>query len=100
MGLKLNRNECAKAFDVTPRTIDEWVLAGCPIEKRGSRGVASVFDSGKIHRWDLERKCEKAPSSAEELRAKKIELTERQSEKIGFDLEPSGGSSISRRCGT
>ena len=28
MGLKLNRNECAKAFDVTPRTIDEWVLAG------------------------------------------------------------------------
>ena len=53
--MKLNRTELAQLFDVGISAIDDRVRKGMPVESRGSRGVAWVFDSGDCIRWEKER---------------------------------------------
>lgn len=40
---------------MSPPTVDGWVRNGCPIEKRGSRGVQAEFDTAKVARWLKDR---------------------------------------------
>jgi phage terminase Nu1 subunit (DNA packaging protein) len=36
-------------------TVDTWVRAGCPIERKGSKGVQSEFDTAKVAKWLRDR---------------------------------------------
>ena len=51
----VNRNELADIHGVSLPTVDAWVRQGCPIEKRGSRGVQAEFDTAKVSKWRLDR---------------------------------------------
>jgi phage terminase Nu1 subunit (DNA packaging protein) len=51
----LNRAQLADVFGVSLPTVDSWVRAGCPIERKGSRGVQAEFDSAKVAKWLRDR---------------------------------------------
>ena len=49
-GQFLNRRDCANFFGVSEPTLDGWVRSGCPV-KKGSRGIASEFNSAEVAHW-------------------------------------------------
>lgn len=51
LGLELNRAELSEFFGIAMTTVDNWVRAGCPVVKRGGRGVAWVFNSADVAAW-------------------------------------------------
>lgn len=51
----VNRMECADIFGVTPPTLDAWVRAGCPVKKKGGRGIESEYDTALVAKWLKDR---------------------------------------------
>lgn len=47
----VNRTQLAEVFGVSMPTVDAWTRAGCPIEKRGARGVQAEYDTAKVAEW-------------------------------------------------
>jgi hypothetical protein len=47
----LNRGEIAREMKVTPSSIDDWVVRGCPCERRGLRGIPSAFSLEAVREW-------------------------------------------------
>lgn len=60
----VNRTELADVFGVSPPTVDAWLRAGCPIEQRGSRGVAAQYDTARVAKWRQERAIQEATGDA------------------------------------
>lgn len=50
-GKRVNRTELAEFFGVAMPTVDHWVRTGCPVEQRGSKGVAWVFNTADVSGW-------------------------------------------------
>ena len=50
-GQNVNKVELAQIMGVTTPTVDAWVRAGCPIVEKGSRGVASTFNTADVAKW-------------------------------------------------
>lgn len=71
----LNRQQIAEEFEVTPPTIDRWVSQGCPVTKRGGKGVPSEFDTVAVREWVFQRRITEksaALTDAEEAKARKL----------------------------
>lgn len=56
----VNRTQLADIFGVSMPTIDAWVRGGCPIEKRGARGIQAEFDTAKVTEWRRQKAIEDA----------------------------------------
>jgi hypothetical protein len=62
----------AECFHTTRRTIEKWVIAGCP---KNPDGTISIY---QIYRWKTEQEIEKASAPTED---KKKSLKDRKTEK-------------------
>lgn len=47
----LTRQELAAHFQVQPGTITRWERDGMPVEKKRSRGKATLFDLAAVEKW-------------------------------------------------
>ncbi|MBL8518200.1 MAG: terminase small subunit [Betaproteobacteria bacterium] len=59
MGKKVNQTELAEILGVTDVTLWEWQKDGMPIEQRGERGQANVYDTTACIDWRIERELAK-----------------------------------------
>lgn len=59
MGKKVNQTELAEILGVTDVTLWEWQKEGMPIEVRGERGQANLYDSAACIDWRIERELAK-----------------------------------------
>lgn len=53
--MKANRAQLADIWGVSLPTVDAWVRAGCPIDRKGSKGVQAEFDTAKVAKWHRDR---------------------------------------------
>lgn len=74
-GQIVTRTGLADVFGVSLPTIDGWIRAGCPFEKRGGRGVEWAFDTAAVSRWLRDRAIEEATG---ETQADETELKRRK----------------------
>lgn len=75
-GQAVTRSGLADVFGVSLPTVDGWIRAGCPFEKRGGRGVEWAFDTAAVSRWLRERAIEEATgeNQADESELKRRKL--------------------------
>lgn len=66
-GPTANRTQVAAIFGVSLPTVDTWVRAGCPIVKRGSRGVGSEFNTAEVAKWLTDRAVAAAVGTPDEM---------------------------------
>lgn len=60
MGVTVNRGELAAHLGLSEPTIDRMVREGCPVIKRGQRGVKAEFDLTAVIQWWGDRKAREA----------------------------------------
>ena len=51
----MNKKDIAKAFDVSLKTIDDWLLRGMPFIEKGSKGRSYTFSLPAVIQWHKER---------------------------------------------
>ena len=73
----VNRTQLSEVFGVSPPTVDAWVRNGCPIEKRGSRGVQAEFDTAKVAKWLKDRAVQDATGETQQDEAEIERRTKR-----------------------
>ena len=56
-GKTWTRKEVAEHFDIALTTVDAWVRKGCPVVKKGGKGVPSVYDSAAVFNWCVNTNC-------------------------------------------
>ena len=96
MGVKVNRQGLADSFGAAPPAIDRWIKQGCPISKRGSRGVEWEFDLADVIRWRVDVAVREAtgdgPSNMDAAKLRKMsaeaELAELELAKAVGDVAP------------
>lgn len=71
----MTRTGLAEVFGVSMPTVDSWVRAGCPVVKRGSRGVEWQFDTAEVIKWREQRAADMA---AGDTKADETELRRRE----------------------
>lgn len=76
MAVTVNRQGVADSFGVALTTVDRWIRDGCPVQKRGSRGIDSEFILSDVIRWRTEKAVAEAagnePTDAEEVQLRKL----------------------------
>lgn len=60
----VNRAALAEIFGKTMPTVDSWVRAGCPVVKRGSKGIEWQFDTAAVADWLRDRAVREATGTA------------------------------------
>lgn len=90
----LTRREIASEFGVHPQTVTKWERDGCPLAKRGRRGVASMFDLEKVREWKKAREAtphagpiDLASERARKERAQALLAEQKYAERAGQLLE-------------
>lgn len=72
----VNRAGLAEIFGVSMPTVDSWVRGGCPVLKRGGRGLEWQFDTAAIAIWLRERAVTDATGATQadeaELKRRKL----------------------------
>lgn len=63
----VSRVHLASIMGCSLPTVDHWVRAGCPVEKRGGRGVPWQFNTAKVREWREETIREDASRSLADL---------------------------------
>lgn len=81
MGKRVNKRELSEFLGFSERTLTEWQEAGMPIEERGDRGEANVYDTEAVVRWLLARESGKDRAESERER-----LTRLQADQIELDM--------------
>lgn len=51
----VNRTGLAAVHGVSMPTVDAWVRAGCPVVRKGGRGLEWEFDPAAVFKWRMER---------------------------------------------
>lgn len=73
---QVNRAGLAEIFGVSMPTVDSWVRGGCPVVKRGGRGMEWQFDTAAIAVWLRERAVSDATGTTQadeaELKRRKL----------------------------
>ena len=56
--LKATVDQAASQFDVTPKTIREWIRDGMPVHQRGDKGSGNgaVVDMARAPHWVAEKR--------------------------------------------
>lgn len=76
MAVMVNRQGVAESFGVALSTVDNWVRAGCPVQKRPGRGLESEFVLSDVIKWRTEKAVEDAtredPTDAEAVMLRKL----------------------------
>lgn len=81
MGKRVNKRELSEILGVSERALTEWQDAGMPIEERGDRGEANVYDTEVVIRWWVAREAGKDRAESERER-----LTRLQADQIELDM--------------
>jgi phage terminase Nu1 subunit (DNA packaging protein) len=50
-----NKAQLAEFFDVSVKTVDNWVRRGCPVVKRGGKSEPWIFDALAVAEWRYTR---------------------------------------------
>jgi phage terminase Nu1 subunit (DNA packaging protein) len=95
----VNRTELAKAFGKSPPTIDAWVADGCPVQKKGSKGVPAEFVLPDVIAWYTAKAISvatgSAPADEAELKLRRLkaetEISELNREKTELELAKAKG---------
>lgn len=68
----VTRKELAALLGVHPQTITDWEGQGCPIAKRGGRGVSSKYRVSDVYQWriDSARQVSETTLTLEQERAR------------------------------
>lgn len=96
MGVKVNRQGLADHMGVSTASVDRWVREGCPVVKRGSRGVQSEYDLADVIQWYGDRRAREAGGDAvtdiDELKRRRMsaetEVAELELAKARGDVAP------------
>lgn len=77
VGQDVNKAELCSIMGVTPPTVDGWVRNGCPIKKKGSRGVAATLNTADVMTWLRDKAREEASGTtlADESELKRRKLS-------------------------
>ena len=54
-GVVMTTNEVCEYFGVSPRTVQNWVIAGLPVKEQGGAGKSRMFYSAEVLYWKLRR---------------------------------------------
>lgn len=54
-GRLATQSELAQIFAVTAQTVLAWERRGCPVEEKGTRGKATLYNTASVIRWRTER---------------------------------------------
>ena len=97
--MRVNRTAVAEIFGKSVSTIDQWVSSGCPVIKRGGKGIEWAFDTAAVHEWCVQRRLaaaeKKRPIGLDEARLRKLaadaelaelELAKKRSEVVAVDV--------------
>lgn len=92
VGQDVNKAELCSIMGVTPPTVDGWVRNGCPIKKKGSRGVAATFNTADVMTWLRDKAREEASGTtlADEGELKRRKLAA-EAEKAELELAKAKG---------
>lgn len=82
-GKQVNRTELAEFFGVAMPTVDHWVRTGCPVEQRGSKGIAWVFNTADVAQW---REQKARSETAGTVLADEAEIKRRRAE-VGLERD-------------
>lgn len=85
-GCEVSRQGAADIFGVSLPTIDNWVRAGCPYDKKGGRGQEWQFNTSNIAKWLQDRAADTAmgdvPDDMEQLK-----LREQKAKTVMAEME-------------
>lgn len=75
-GKVLGKQEVSELFGVAESTVDHWIRRGCPVIKRGSKGVSWEINTAAVSDWlrqrDIEQATGGAVSDEQELKRRKL----------------------------
>ncbi|MFP4561634.1 MAG: terminase small subunit [Thiohalorhabdus sp.] len=80
MGKRVNRNELAEIFGVSPPTISTWINQGCPYLQQGRKGRQWEFDTEAVAEWRQSKALQAAQGDLEDTdyeEAKRREMVAR-----------------------
>jgi phage terminase Nu1 subunit (DNA packaging protein) len=81
MGKRVNKRELSEFLGYSERTLTEWQDAGMPIEEKGDRGEANVYDTADVVKWLVSRETGKDRAETEKER-----LTRLQADQIELEI--------------
>lgn len=95
-GQTVNRTQLAEMIGVAMPTVDHWVRIGCPVAKRGTKGVSYQFNTADVVAWREEQARTAAAGSAtddvKELQRRRLqaqtELAELELAKARSEVAP------------
>lgn len=74
---QVTRSGLGEVFGVSLPTVDSWVRSGCPVVKKGGRGVEWQFDTAEVAEWLKNRAVAAATDTGhadeKELKRRKLE---------------------------
>lgn len=82
MGRRVNKRELEEILGYSHVTLTEWQEAGMPIEERGDRGEANVYDTEAVIKWLIARESGRGRAESEKER-----LTRLQADEIELNME-------------
>lgn len=87
-GKIVSRTDLADVFGVSMPTVDTWVRQGCPVVKRGSKGISWEFATADVAEWLRERATkELAGEDGDGLTDAQIERRTKMAKMIVAELE-------------
>ena len=72
----------ASMFGVAQKTIIEWQDEGMPIQRRGSAGIPSEFDSEACINWFVDRECRKLRTESPADRLSRVKADQIEMENL------------------
>jgi phage terminase Nu1 subunit (DNA packaging protein) len=78
MGQHVNKAELERILGLSHTTLTEYQEEGLPIEKRGERGAAHVYDTEAVIQWLINRALARAGRSKTVLELELLELQVRE----------------------
>lgn len=84
-GKIVSRTDLADVFGVSMPTVDTWVRQGCPVVKRGSKGISWEFATADVAEWLRDRAAAELTGEGSDL--VEIERRTKMAKMIVAELE-------------
>lgn len=52
----VSRTDCSLALSTSWRTMQFWIMRGCPVKQKGTRGTPWIFDLEAVVLWAIRRR--------------------------------------------
>lgn len=86
----MTKKQICELFNLSPKTIEKYQREGLPVERKSGRGIPSLYDATKVHKWLMERQADiSGPETNERKRLDKL-----RGDKIDLEIKLKNGELI------